>query len=146
MASYEIKVQNIITHIKWLYLYVRIFDIFVTFPPLDFRESAEFNKNKDQKDINWFTKHFAHIFWVQKLWTSYIATFVQGAAIAQSLQGFIGLALCVRIRKSSSFKLFSSVYWGEINFNRKWSNFICCKYSSSFVKFLLILFNIRKCK
>ena len=65
------------------------------FLPLDFRESAEFNKNQDQKDINWFTKHFANIFRFQKLWTSYIATFVQGATIAQRLQGFIRLALCV---------------------------------------------------
>ena len=70
-----------------------MFDIFVTFPPLDFKENAEFNKNKHQKDINWFTKPFADIFRVQKWWASYIATFVQGAAVAQSLQGFIGLAL-----------------------------------------------------
>ena len=63
--------------------------IFITFLPLDFKESAEFNKNKDQKDINWFTKPFAGIFRVQKRWTSFIETFVQGAAIAQSLQGFI---------------------------------------------------------
>ena len=30
----------------------QMFDIFVIFTHHDFRESAEFNKNKDQKDIN----------------------------------------------------------------------------------------------
>ena len=34
--------------------------------PLGFKESAELNKNKYQKDIKWFTKTFADIFWVQK--------------------------------------------------------------------------------
>ena len=69
------------------------FDNFATLPILDFRESAEFNKNKDWYDINWFTKHFADIFRVQKWSTFYIETFVQGATIAQSLQGFIGSGL-----------------------------------------------------
>ena len=70
-----------------------MFDIFVIFTSLDFRESAEFNKNKDWYDLNWFTKHFADIFRVQKWQTTYIATFVQGAAIVKSLQGFIGWGL-----------------------------------------------------
>ena len=77
-----------------------MFDIFLTFPPLDFKESAEFNKNKDQKDIKWFTKPFADIFRVQKWRTSYIGTFIQGAAIAQSLQGFIWWALVCLGNKS----------------------------------------------
>ena len=79
------KTQNIINKI----IITEMFDNFAIFPIPDFWESAEFNKNKDWQDINWFTKHFADIFWVQKWPTFYIETIVQGAAIAQSLQGFI---------------------------------------------------------
>ena len=60
------------------------------FPPLDFKENAEFNINKYHKDINSSTKPFADIFRVQKWRTFHIETFLQGGAIAKSLQGFIG--------------------------------------------------------
>ena len=83
------KTQNIINKI----IISEMFDNFAIFPIPDFWESAEFNKNKDWQDINWFTKHFADIFRVQKWPTFYIETIVQGAAIAQSLQGFIRSAL-----------------------------------------------------
>ena len=83
------KTQNIINKI----IISEMFDNFAIFPILDFWESAKFNKNKDWQGINWFTKHFADIFRVQKWPTFYIETIVQGAAMAQSLQGFIRSAL-----------------------------------------------------
>ena len=70
-----------------------MFDIYAIFPPLDFKESAEFNKNKDWKDISGFTQPFADIFRVQKRPTLY-CDFRTGCAITQqSLQGFIALGL-----------------------------------------------------
>ena len=91
LSSYETQNPKYYNKIEGNALISKFFDNFATLLILDFRESAEFNKNKDWYDINWFTKHFADIFRVQKWSTFYIETFVQGATIAQSLQGFIGL-------------------------------------------------------
>ena len=93
LSSYETQNPKYYNKIDGNTSISKKFDNFATLPILDFRESAEFNKNKDWYDINWFTKHFADIFRVQKWSTFYIETFVQGATIAQSLQGFIGLGL-----------------------------------------------------